>query len=96
MTKYHGDIGMVSRPLYRADTSRQMAIELVLLFFLGGLGAHRFYMGRTTSGLILLSLTCFGVIFGAIVGGIKLALLVVGVILVWLVMDFFLILASHR
>jgi TM2 domain-containing membrane protein YozV len=96
MAQYHGDLHMHAKPLYRADTSRQMAIELLLLFFLGGLGAHRFYMGKTGSGLALLSLSGFGVLFGGLVGGIKLALIVMAVIFLWLVMDFFLILASHR
>lgn len=36
---------------------RQWVIALLLAFFLGMLGVHRFYMGRNASGIVMLCIT---------------------------------------
>ena len=46
---------------------RSVLIAYILWFFLGGLGAHRFYLGATTSALILLALTVIGFILAFVV-----------------------------
>lgn len=45
-----------------------IAVAYILLIFLGVLGAHRFYLGRTGSGIamLLISLTIIGLIATAI------------------------------
>ena len=40
------------------DLTKSTVIYLVLLWFIGLFGAHRFYAGKTTSAVIMLLLTC--------------------------------------
>ena len=74
------------------DTKRMMQFEArkkgagvayVLWFFLGTLGAHRMYLGRTGSGLLMLAMT---VLSWLLTGGI--GMIVVGL---WALIDVFLI-----
>jgi TM2 domain-containing membrane protein YozV len=62
-------------------------IAYLLWFFLGGLGGHRFYAGRTGSAIALLLLSLFSVPLTAV--GIGL----IGVVMVgiWVLIDAFLI-----
>lgn len=82
------------------DTQQQMLIEqritndgkstlvaYLLLVFLGGFGAHRFYLGRIKSGVAMLVLFVLGWATLALVVGAAF-LLVVGI---WAVVDLFLI-----
>lgn len=46
---------------YRAPKQRKIAV--VLGFFLGSLGIHKFYMGKTVPGIIALLVTLLGSIF---------------------------------
>ncbi|WP_134726253.1 TM2 domain-containing protein [Paracoccus luteus] len=82
------------------DTQQQMLIEqrvtndakspvvaYLLAIFLGGFGAHRFYLGRTGSGAAILILWILGWLTLAFVVGAFL-LLIVGV---WVLVDLFLI-----
>jgi TM2 domain-containing membrane protein YozV len=39
-------------------SDRNRVVAALLAFFLGPLGAHRFYLGRTGSGIAMLLLTC--------------------------------------
>ncbi|MBM3929005.1 MAG: TM2 domain-containing protein [Sphingomonadales bacterium] len=42
----------------RRRTSRSKIAAALLAFFIGTLGVHRFYLGRTGSGILMLVLTC--------------------------------------
>lgn len=59
----------------------------MLWLLLGGLGAHRFYNGRTGSGVAILLLNVFGWLTLALVVG-AFFLVIVGV---WVIVDAFLI-----
>lgn len=37
-------------------------VAALLAFFLGGLGIHKFYLGKNTAGIIMLCSTLFGII----------------------------------
>jgi TM2 domain-containing membrane protein YozV len=56
------DLGRVStraHMMYDAN-KKSVGASYLLWFFLGYLGAHRFYLGRTGSGLVQLLLALFG------------------------------------
>jgi TM2 domain-containing membrane protein YozV len=40
------------------DNDRNKIVAALLAFFFGPLGLHRFYLGRTGSGIVMLILTC--------------------------------------
>lgn len=43
-------------------SSKSRLVALLLCFFLGGLGVHRFYAGKIGTGIVwLLTLRCFGI-----------------------------------
>lgn len=69
------------------DDAKTSGVAYILWFFLGGLGAHRFYIGRPGSGLAIFALIVLGVaLTPSPVGSL---LLVIGVF--WVVADLFLI-----
>ena len=44
------------------ESPKSRTIAAVLAFFLGGLGVHRFYVGKIGSGIVQILLTCcFGI-----------------------------------
>lgn len=56
--------------LMRVSKEKSMAIAYLLWFFLGGLGAHRFYLGKFSSGLAQAGLVIFGAITSAFIIGL--------------------------
>jgi TM2 domain-containing membrane protein YozV len=52
--------GMVSPHALSGDKNRIVAA--LLAFFLGGLGIHKFYLGKNTAGIIMLMCWLFGII----------------------------------
>ena len=64
-----------------------MLVAYLLWFFLGGLGLHRFYLGRPGTGAAILALTIIGVVLSVIGIGLLFTLPV----FVWLLVDAFLI-----
>jgi len=64
-----------------------MAIAYVLALFLGGFGAHQFYLRNTGSGVTQLLLT----LVGALTAWLYVGLLLLFAVFVWVVVDLFLI-----
>ncbi|MEV7528349.1 NINE protein [Agrococcus sediminis] len=66
--------------------AKELAVAYLLLLFLGTLGAHRFYLGRTGSAIGMLALTLFGVMLTLVLIGFVLLFAVA----IWWFVDLFL------
>lgn len=74
--------------MMRYDANKKSALVAYLLwFFVGSLGGHRFYLGRTGSAIALLSITVLSVLLTVILIGFF-GFFVVGL---WVLIDAFLI-----
>jgi TM2 domain-containing membrane protein YozV len=69
------------------NEAKSVGAAYLLWFFLGSLGAHRFYLGRSLSGAIMLILLVIGGIT-LVIGIGAILLIVVGI---WALIDAFLI-----
>ncbi len=67
--------------VYYSNKSKLVALLLVL--FLGGLGLHRIYLGRTQGGLVMLALT----IIGTITSGLGVGGAFLGIVSIWCLVD---------
>ncbi len=92
---------MATDPMLRPGLSRDMqammmfeankksiGVSYLLWFFLGGLGGHRFYNGKTGTAVAQLLLTIFGLLF-VFAAGLGLLLLIP--VSIWILIDAFLI-----
>jgi len=70
------------------DANKKSAVVAYLLwFFLGGVGGHRFYVGKTGSAIGMIALLIVGSVL-AVVGIGAVLLLILGI---WVIVDAFLI-----
>lgn len=67
-----------------SDINKNMVVVILLWFFLGGFGAHRFYLGHALSGTLMLLclLFCWLIIPGLILG-------------IWWIIDIILIVSGN-
>lgn len=72
--------------------SKSLVLAYVLWFFLGAFGIHRFYLGKTVSGIIMLMLTLVGVATSML--GIGLIFLFI--VAVWWMLDALLIFLASK
>ena len=70
-----------------ANDAKSMLVAYLLAIFLGGLGVHRFYLGRTNSGIVMLVMCIVGWLTAAFVIGLVLLI----PLAIWLLVDLFLI-----
>jgi TM2 domain-containing membrane protein YozV len=78
----------VSRQMMMYDAQKKSVVVAFLLwFFLGYLGAHRFYAGKTVSAIVQLVLSLIGA--ALTFAGVGFVLL--GVVGIWLFIDIFLL-----
>lgn len=86
MSDFIGPADATAMMRYDAN-KKSVGVAYLLLFFLGGLGIHRFYLGRTGSAAVMLLLTAASAFLTVVLVG-YVGLFVVGV---WCVLDAFLI-----
>lgn len=66
--------------------SKELTVAYLLLFFLGTVGAHRFYLGRNGTAIAMLSLTVVGAVTALVLVGFVL----LAAVAVWWFIDIFL------
>jgi TM2 domain-containing membrane protein YozV len=67
------------------SSKKSTGVAYLLWFFTGGVGGHRFYMGRIKSAIGMIALTVFG--WATLAAGIGIALL--AALGIWLIIDAF-------
>ena len=65
------------------ENKKQLWVAYILWFFLGGVGAHRFYLERNGSAVVMLVLTIIGILLSVV--GIGFIVLLVP--LIWELID---------
>ncbi|WP_426957357.1 TM2 domain-containing protein [Muricoccus radiodurans] len=70
-----------------AEPMRSVPIAYILWLFLGGMGLHRFYVGRTFSGGLMLAITLLSLLFTLVLIG----LFGLALVAIWWLVDAFLI-----
>jgi len=70
-----------------ANDGKSLVVAYILWIFFGGLGGHRFYLGRIASGVVLLALTVIGGATLFVYVGIPMLLIAA----LWAILDAFLI-----
>ncbi len=66
--------------------AKELTVAYLLLLFLGTVGAHRFYLGRTGSAIGMLSLA----ILGALTALVLIGFVLLAAVAVWWIVDLFL------
>ena len=72
--------------LYDAN-KKSVGVAYLLWFFLGGVGGHRFYAGKTGSAIAILALT----IIGALLASVGIGIFLLAIVGIWVLVDAFLI-----
>lgn len=80
-----------SQLMYDANR-KSVGVAYLLFIFLGGLGAHRFYLGRVGTGVAQLLLSIIGWV--TVLAGV--GILFLAALGVWLIVDLFLIPSMAR
>lgn len=71
---------------YEAN-KKSTGVAYLLWFFLGGLGVHRFYLGRTGSGAAILILTLLSLLLSFV----GIGFITIWIPVIWVLIDVFLI-----
>lgn len=71
---------------------KSIAVSLLLWFFLGGIGAHRMYLGKVGSGIVMALLS----IFGWLTMGVLIGFLFLLIVFIWWIVDLIVIIRSVK
>jgi TM2 domain-containing membrane protein YozV len=75
-----------SQMMYDANR-KSVGVAYLLLIFLGGFGAHRFYLGRSGTAAAQLVLSILGIVLAIVAVGF----ILLAVVWIWLFVDLFLV-----
>lgn len=64
MAKYNGDINAFSGSFYKSRSDKNLFVAILLCFFLGFTGIHRFYLDEQGHGFFHLGLCFVAIVFG--------------------------------
>lgn len=87
MSTYHGDLYANTHVRFERTDQKSILVAYLLWFFLGGLGAHRFYLGYTNSGIAMVLLFAGSLVLGIMT--FSWSLLYLGLIIwsIWVLLD---------
>ncbi len=85
MATYHGDLERFSNIRFQRTRQKSLVVAYILWFFFGMIGAHRFYMDRTASGMIQLTIVFLQMFF--IFFSINLVIVSLGLLSLWVLVD---------
>ena len=77
----------VNKMMQYDANKKSVGVSYVLWFFFGMLGAHRFYLSQTGTGVAILLLTIFSILLSFI----GIGLVMIWVPIIWVFIDIFLI-----
>ena len=78
----------VSRQMMMYDAQKKsVGVAFILWFFLGYLGAHRFYAGKTFTAISQFVLT----LLGGVLAMVGVGFVFLGIVGIWLIVDIFLL-----
>lgn len=64
MADYNGDLYAFSNVRFERTDEKSIVVAYLLWFFLGGIAAHRFYLGYNNSGIAMVLLLAGSLVFG--------------------------------
>jgi TM2 domain-containing membrane protein YozV len=87
MATYHGDLNATTHVRFANHNQKSILVAYLLWFFLGGLAAHRFYLGYTNSGIAMVLLLAGTLVVG--IAAFLSPILYIGLILwsMWVLAD---------
>lgn len=69
---------------------KSVVVALLLWFFLGGLGAHRMYLGKVGTGILMALMT----FFGWLTTGVGIGFFILFLVFIWWVVDLIVIIRA--
>ena len=87
MADYNGDLYAFSNVRFERHDSNSIVIAYVWWFFLGGIGAHRFYLGYNGSGIAMALLFAGSIVIGLFTLSFTIFIVGLSILSLWVLAD---------
>ncbi len=89
MAEYHGDLMYRVGNVYQRQDDRNYPIALILLFFFGFVGLHRFFLNDIKAGFAYMATFTITILLGIVTFNFTLLLWYLGIASITLLVEFF-------